>query len=63
MVGKGKKVRILRRESYWYNQVGMVAIVDAKAVRYPVLVRFNSYNYIGTNSSNFNLTEVKVLEE
>ena len=63
MVGKGSKVRILRKESFWYNQVGTVAVVDKSAVRYPVLVRFENYNYIGTNSSNFGLTEVKVLED
>lgn len=63
MVGKGSKVRILRKESYWYNQVGTVAVVDKSAVRYPVLVRFENLNYIGTNSSNFGLTEVKALDE
>ena len=63
MVGKGSKVRILRKESFWYNQVGTVAVVDKSAVRYPVLVRFENYNYIGTNSANFGLTEVKALDE
>lgn len=61
MVTKGTKVKILRKESYWYNKVGVVATVDQQAVRYPVLVRFESYSYIGTNSSNFGLTEVKTI--
>ena len=59
MVEKGTKVRISRKESYWYNQVGVVVSVEKSAViRYPVVVRFESVNYSGTNTNNFSLAEV-----
>ena len=59
MVGRGSKVRILRKESYWFNKVGTVATVDKSGIRYPALVRFESVNYAGTNSNNFALDELQ----
>jgi photosystem I subunit 4 len=59
MVEKGSKVRILRKESYWFNKVGMVISVEKSTViRYPVVVRFESVNYSGTNTNNFSLIEL-----
>lgn len=59
MVAKGSKVRILRKESYWFNKVGVVVSVEkSSAIRYPVVVRFESVNYSGTNTNNFSLTEL-----
>jgi photosystem I subunit 4 len=59
MVEKGQKVRILRKESYWFNQVGVVVNVEkSAAIRYPVIVRFESVNYIGTNTNNFSVSEL-----
>jgi photosystem I subunit 4 len=59
MVEKGAKVRILRKESYWYNQIGVVVSVEkSTAIRYPVVVRFDSVNYGGTNTNNFSVTEL-----
>ena len=60
MVQKGSKVRILRKESYWFNKVGVVISVEKSTViRYPVVVRFESVNYSGTNTNNFSLAELK----
>lgn len=59
MVSKGSKVRILRKESYWFNKVGVVLSVEKSTViRYPVVVRFESVNYSGTNTNNFSLSEL-----
>ena len=64
MIGRNSKVRILRKESYWFNEIGTVATVDQSGIRYPALVRFEKVNYAGTNSNNFALDElVEVVED
>ena len=64
MVNRGSKVKILRKESYWFNQVGVIATIDQSGIRYPALVRFENVNYAGTNSNNFALSELEeVIEE
>jgi len=61
MVKKGSKVRILRKESYWFNKVGtVISIETSQVIRYPVIVRFESVNYSGTNTNNFSLSELNV---
>ena len=43
MLKKGSKVRILRKESYWFNRVGVVISVEkASIIRYPVVICVSS---------------------
>jgi photosystem I subunit 4 len=63
MITRGSTVRILRSESYWFNQIGTVAIVDQSGIRYPAVVRFENVNYSGTNTNNFAINELVEIEQ
>ncbi|KAF5482533.1 hypothetical protein F2P56_003091, partial [Juglans regia] len=56
---RGAKVKILRKESYWFNGIGSVVAVDQDPkTRYPVVVRFNKVNYANVSTNNYALDEI-----
>ncbi|MDA7434530.1 photosystem I reaction center subunit IV [Synechococcus sp. AH-601-L23] len=55
---KGSKVRIKRKESYWFNEVGVVVSREKEPnkSRYPITVRFEKVNYNGMQGVDGGLT-------
>lgn len=60
MIKKGCKVKVLRKESYWYKDVGTVFKVEEN-IKYPIAVRFNKQSYNGVNINNFSENELFVV--
>ncbi|CAE8585272.1 unnamed protein product [Polarella glacialis] len=58
---KGAWVRILRPESYWFQQRGTVVNVNQKPeIKYPVTVKFDLVNYANVNTSELDLWRQRV---
>jgi photosystem I subunit 4 len=58
MVDRGSVVRVMRPESYWFQECGTVATVAKGKDRYPVVVRFEKVNYAGVATNNFAMDEL-----
>jgi photosystem I subunit 4 len=61
MVKKGDLIKVIRKESYWYQENGTVIKVENE-IKYPVLVRFEKEAYSGVNSNNFAEDEVILIK-
>jgi photosystem I subunit 4 len=69
-VNRGDVVRIKRKESYWYGDVGTVATVEkGENILYPIIVRFERVNYngfsgspTGLNTNNYAESELELVK-
>eukprot|EP00967_Tisochrysis_lutea_P110212 scaffold172204_cov35-Tisochrysis_lutea.AAC.1 len=62
MISRGSVVRIMRPESYWFQECGSVATIAKGGDRYPVVVRFEKVNYAGVATNNFAMDELVEVE-
>jgi photosystem I subunit 4 len=62
-IKRGDTVRIMRPESYWFQECGTVATVAKGEDRYPVVVRMEKVNYAGVATNNFAMDELVKIEK
>ena len=62
MVSRGSVVRVMRPESYCFQECGTVATIAKSGDRYPVVVRFEKVNYAGVATNNFAVDELIEVE-
>lgn len=60
MITKGSKVKVLRKESYWYQDIGTVFKVESD-IKYQFAVRFSRQSYNGVNINNFSENELVLI--
>jgi photosystem I subunit 4 len=63
MIQRGSRVRILRKESYWFRDEGVVVSIDKSGILYPVIVRFDKVSYSGINTNNFAMQELEEISD
>ena len=60
-IKSGSSVKILKKESYWYNETGKIAsIEESSTVLYGINVWFEKTNYNGVNTANFCPSDLKL---
>ena len=58
---KGDKVKILRPESFWFQETGeVVSSKVAASIRYTTTVRFDKPNYAGIFTNDFAVEELEL---
>ena len=61
-IARGSVVRVMRPESFWFQECGTVATIDKKGdQRYGTTVRFEKVNYAGVATNNFALDELVLI--
>jgi photosystem I subunit 4 len=59
MFKQGTAVRILRKNSFWYNTVGVIGhILDESSIKYGIYVKFNTSNYSELRYAYFRYDEL-----
>lgn len=62
-ITRGAKVRVIRKSSYWFNQIGTVITAESenRELYYGISVRFDNVNYSGLTSNNYCLEDLELV--